>query len=511
MPSTLEQLSPTRAKLTIDMPFAELEPAIAASYKEIANQVNIPGFRKGKVPARLIDQRFGRGTVLQEAINSVLPQAYGEAVQEHDLRPLGQPDIDISELNDGTNVVFTAEVDIRPDFELPDLSEVVIEVPVAQVTDEDVEERLNLLRERFGTLTDVERAAATGDVVTINLTARQDGKVLEDAEASDVPYKLGAGGMLDGLDEALAGMQAGETKKFTSTLVGGPNRGEDAEVEVEVVKVQEQELPDVDNEFAQLVSEFDTAEEMLADLRDNLERMSRIDQANHARELVLQAVLERTEFELPEALVAHEQQTRRDSIEQQLTRSGLTLDQYLAEAEDEEAETVDEFWANVDKRVIEGIRSQIILDKYAEDADLQVSQQELTELIFAKAQQNGSSPEQELQHMMEHDHAAEWMGEVRRGKALGELVAAVKLTDTAGTIIDLSRLQPNGTLAVELDDAEFVDEESAEAPGVPEVTAEEAAPVAEEVKDTKKKVKASAADEQDEESVAQQRTPNSDD
>lgn len=512
MPSTLEQLSPTRAKLTIDMPFAELEPAIAASYKEIANQVNIPGFRKGKVPARLIDQRFGRGTVLQEAINSVLPQAYGEAVQEHDLRPLGQPDIDISELNDGTNVVFTAEVDIRPDFELPDLSEVVIEVPVAQVTDEDVEERLNLLRERFATLTDVERAAATGDVVTINLTARQDGKVLEDAEASDVPYKLGAGGMLDGLDEALAGMQAGETKKFTSTLVGGPNRGEDAEVEVEVVKVQEQELPDVDNEFAQLVSEFDTAEEMLADLRDNLERMSRIDQANHARELVLQAVLERTEFELPEALVAHEQQTRRDSIEQQLTRSGLTLDQYLAEAEDEEAETVDEFWANVDKRVIEGIRSQIILDKYAEDADLQVSQQELTELIFAKAQQNGSSPEQELQHMMEHDHAAEWMGEVRRGKALGELVAAVKLTDTAGTIIDLSRLQPNGTLAVELDDAEFVDEESAEAPGVQEeVTAADPVPVAEEAKDAKKKVKASAADEQDEESVAQQRTPNSDD
>jgi len=251
---------------------------------------------------------------------------------------------------------------------------------------------------------------------------------------------------------------------------------------------------------------------MLADLRDNLERMSRIDQANHARELVLQAVLERTEFELPEALVAHEQQTRRDSIEQQLTRSGLTLDQYLAEAEDEEAETVDEFWANVDKRVIEGIRSQIILDKYAEDADLQVSQQELTELIFAKAQQNGSSPEQELQHMMEHDHAAEWMGEVRRGKALGELVAAVKLTDTAGTIIDLSRLQPNGTLAVELDDAEFVDEESAEAPGVQEeVTAADPVPVAEEAKDAKKKVKASAADEQDEESVAQQRTPNSDD
>ena len=523
MPSTFEQLSPTRAKLIIDMPFADLEPAIDASYKEIASQVNIPGFRKGKVPARLIDQRFGRGAVLQEAINSVLPQAYGAAVQEHDLRPLGQPDIDISELNDGTNVVFTAEVDVRPDFELPELSGISIEVPVALVTDEEVEERLNLLRERFGTLTDVERAANTGDVVTINLTARQDEKVLEDAEASDVPYKLGAGGMLDGLDEALAGMQAGETKKFTSTLVGGPNRGEDAEIEVEVVKVQEQELPDVDDEFAQLVSEFDSAEEMLADLRDNLERMSRIDQANQARELVLQAVLERAEFELPEGLVAHEQQARRDSIEQQLTRSGLTLDQYLAEAEDEEAETADDFWANVDKRVIEGIRSQIILDKYAEDADLQVSQQDLTELIFAKAQQNGSSPDQELQHMMEHDHAAEWMGEVRRGKALGELVAAVKLTDTEGTIIDLSRLQSDGTLADELGDLELVDElgdlELAGELGDLELAGEEpvaqGAPATEEPKAEgikAKKAETSAAAEEDEAKPApKKRTPKSED
>ncbi len=452
MPSTLEQLNPTRVKLTIDLPFEELQPAVDAAYKEIAQQVNIPGFRKGKVPARLIDQRFGRGMVLQEAINSILPQAYAEAVQTHELRPLGQPEIDITELNDGTNVLFTAEVDVRPDFEIADMTGVEIEVPVAVVSDEDVNERVELLRDRFATLTEVERGAQTGDVVVINLTASQNGVVLEEAEASEVSYKIGAGGFIDGLDEAVIGLKAGEKATFTSALVGGPNRGEDAEIEVEVVKVQSQELPEVDDEFAQLVSEFDTAEEMLADLRDNLERLARIDQANKAREAVLAKLVEETEFELPKSLIFVEQGNRRESIEQQLSSAGLTVEQYLDEAEDEEAQTPEEFWADIDERVVEGLRSQIILDKYAEDADLQVDQSELTELIFAKAQQNGTTPEQELQHMMEHDHAAEWMSEVRRGKALGELVAAAKVIDTDGNEVVLALLNNDGTLAEPADD-----------------------------------------------------------
>lgn len=476
MPSTLEQLSPTRVKLTIDLPFADLEPAIEASYKEISRQVNIPGFRKGKVPARLIDQRFGRGAVLQEAINQVLPQAYGQAVQEHDLRPLSQPEVDITELNDGKNVVFTAEVDVRPEFALPEMSKIAVEVPVAAVSDDDVNQRVELLRERFATLTEVDRAAEKGDMVVMNLTARQDDKVLEDAEAVDVSYKVGENTMIDGLDEAIIGLKAGESKKFDTVLVGGPNRNEEAEVEVTLTKVQSQELPEVDDEFAQLVSEFDTADEMMADLRDNLERMSRIDQANQARELVLKAIVDATEFDLPETLIAGEQQARRESIETQLTRAGLTIDQYLEEAEDEEAETAEAFWAGIDERVVEGLRSQIILDKYAEDAELEVNQSELTELIFAKAQQNGTSPEQELQHMMEHDHAAEWMGEVRRGKALGEMVNAAKVTDADGNAVDLRRLQSDGTLAEPTED-EPAEEPKPKAKAAPR---KKAAPKAEE-------------------------------
>ncbi len=447
MSSTLEQLSPTRVKLTIDKPFNELESAIKAAYKQIAEQINIPGFRKGKVPPRLIDQRFGRGVVLQEAINNQLPQFYAEAVSENNIHPLGQPEIDVTELNDGKNVVLTAEVDVRPVFEIADTTDLKIEVPVAEVSDEEVEERVNLLRERFGTLTPVEREAETGDVVVINLTARQDGKVLEDAEATDVQYKIGAGGMVEGMDEALTGMKTGEKKTITSTLIGGVNRGEEAEIEIEVTKVQNQELPEVDDEFAQMVSEFDTAEQMYADLRDNLERMARIGQANQAREQVLQNIVDRTVFELPEALVENERTTRRENIEQQLQRAGLTLEQYLADAEEEDAETPEQFWETLNNRIVEGLRSQIILDKYAEDNEVQVSQQELTELIFAKAQQNGTSPEQELQHMMEHNHAAEWMEEARRGKALGQLVSSVTIVDANGEEVFVSRLQSDGTLA----------------------------------------------------------------
>ncbi|WIY83496.1 trigger factor [Propionimicrobium sp. PCR01-08-3] len=478
MPSTLDQLSPTRAKLTIDLPFEDLQPAIDAAYKDISQQVNIPGFRKGKVPARLIDQRFGRGAVLQEAINSILPQAYGDAVQTHDLHPLGQPEVDVTELNDGTNVLFTAEVDVRPDFEIADMTGVQVEVPAAEVSDDDVNERVELLRERFATLTEVDRAAENGDVVVLNLKATQDGKTLDEAEASEVSYKVGAGGFVEGLDDAVVGLKAGEKATFTSTLVGGPNRGEEAEIEVEVLKVQSQELPDADDDFAQLVSEFDTADEMLADLRDNLERLARIDQANKAREQVLTKLIEATEFELPEALVTSEQENRRQAIEQQLNTAGLSVEQYLEEAEDEEAETPEAFWDDINQRVVEALRSQIILDKYAEDKDLQINQSELTELIFNKAQQNGTSPEQELQHMMEHDHTAEWMGEVRRGKALGELVAAVKVVDTDGNEVDVAHLNSDGTIADPATDDQTEDEAESPAEEIAEAADADDAPEA---------------------------------
>ncbi|MDK9300798.1 trigger factor [Propionibacterium freudenreichii] len=462
MPSTVEKLNPTRVKLTIEMPFAELQPKIDAAYKQISEQVNLPGFRRGKVPARLIDQRFGRGAVLQQAINDAIPDAYSKAVQDNELFPLGQPDIEVSKLEDGDVVELSAEVDVRPDFDIPDFSGIKVEVEPAKVSDEDVNERVELLRERFANLKEVDRAAKDGDVVNFDLSATQDGEPAPDAESNGMQYRVGAGGMVDGLDEALVGMKAGDEKSFSSKLVGGSHGGQDVDIKVTVNKVNEQELPALDDDFAQLVSEFDTVDEMLADLRDNLERMARIGQANEARDKIVEQVVEKVPFELPPAVLEADVKGYHDQIENQLNQSGLTLEQYLEEAEDEKADTPEEFWAEIDKRAEQGLRAQIVLDKLAEEQNVGVSQEEFTQLILQKAQQNGTTPEQELQHMSEHNHMPEWMGEVRRGKALNTIVDEAVVTDTDGNAVDLKHLQADGTIAEPAADEKAEDADKAE-------------------------------------------------
>lgn len=432
MPSTVEQLNPTRVKLTVEVPFADLQPALKKAYKDIAEQVNIPGFRQGKVPAAVIDQRFGRGVVLQEAINEVIPNAYGAAVAEAKIVPLGQPEVEVTKLEDNELVEFVAEVDVRPEFDLPDFSAIKAEVDTVEVTDADVDERIELLRERFAKNVDVDRAAKKNDITVINLVGRRDGEVLENATAENINYKVGAEGMIDGLEKAVKGLKAGESKVFTSQLIGGADRGQDADIEVTVVKVQKQELPKVDDEFAQLVSEFDTVDEMRDDLRKGIEAQKKYTQAADARDRVLEEALKVIDFPLPEGLLNSELEARKQQVTQQLTQAGLSVEQYLEDAEDETAKTAEEFWADIEKRATDALRAQIVLDKYAEDLDVQIDQQDLTQLLFRKAQQNGTSPEQEAQHMMEHNHMGEWMGEIRRGKALEAIVSAATVVDAAG-------------------------------------------------------------------------------
>ncbi len=438
MPSTIEQLNPTRVKLTVEIPFDDLKPHLDKAYKDIAGQVNIPGFRKGKVPAAVIDQRFGRGVVLQEAINDALPEAYGAAVEQHELVPLGQPEIEMTKLEDKELVEFTAELDVRPDFDLPDFSTLEVEVDAVQPSDEELEERVELLRKRFATTKEVGRKAKKGDLLTIDLTASQDGKPLEDATAEGITYEIGDDkNMLEGLKKAVTGMKAGESTTFTSTLMGGAHRGEEAEIEVTVHKVEQQDLPEVDDEFAQMVSEFDTVEEMKEDLRKAVEEQAKQEQIANARDKVVEAMVKATEFELPEKVLADDLEARKQQIEQQLARAGLTLKQYLEDSEEEEAEDEESFWAELNRRGEEALRAQIILDKYNEEHQTEVSQQDLTELIFQKAQMNGTSPQDEIQHMMEHNHMGEWMNEVRRGKALAAICGAATVKDSDGTVVEM--------------------------------------------------------------------------
>ncbi len=453
MPSTVEKLGPSRVKLTIEIPFSDLKPHLDKAYREIAQSVNIPGFRRGKVPPAVIDQRFGRGAVLQDAINEALPEAYGKAVEEAKIVPLAEPEIDVTKLEDRELVEFTAEVDVRPEFDLPDFSTLSATVDPVADREKEIDERIEVMRQRFATRTEVERAAKKGDVVTIDITASQDGQEIEDAKAEGISYKVGAAGMLDGLDKAVTGKKAGDEADFTSTLVGGPKKDEKADIHIVVQKVQEEKLPEVDDDFAQMISEFDTVGEMREDLGTAVDRMGRAEQLQDASDKVLEDLLTKVDFEVPKTLVDAQVQARTDQINQQLAQAGLTLEGYLADS-DEEADTEEEFWAEVAKNTENGLKAQIILDKLADDDEIGVDQAELTEMLFRRAAQSGSSPEQEMQHMMEHNHTAEWMQEIRRTKALQKIVAAATVKDTSGAVVNVAAIRPDGSLDEGAEDAE---------------------------------------------------------
>ena len=442
MKSAVETLSPTRAKLTVEVPFDELKPSLDAAYKKIAQQITVPGFRKGKVPATLIDRQVGRGAVLDEAINEALPRLYVQALEENELQPLAQPEIDITRLEDNDTLEFTAEVDVRPEITLPELDGLEVTVDDIAVSDEDVEEQVANLRERFGTLVDVERAAADGDFVVVDLKATKDGEVVEGGEAAGVSYQIGKGGMIEGLDEALLGMSAGEDTTFSSTLAGGDLEGEAVDIEVSVTGVKEQQLPELDDEFAQMASEFDTVAELTDDVKVRLANGKRLEQAAAARDAVLEKVLDLTEVPVPDAVVAEELQARRANIEQQLGFAGITMEQYL----DDEKQTVDEFEADLEKRVRDAVAAQFVLDEIAKREEIGLEQQELTEHMMRRAQQSGQNPNDYVKHMMEHNHIPELVSEVVRGKALALIVEQAVVTDESGNRVELKNLRGDGTI-----------------------------------------------------------------
>lgn len=438
MSSTVEKLGPSRVKLTVEIPFADLAPHLDKAYADIAASVTIPGFRKGKVPPLVIDQRFGRGAVLQEAINSALPSAYEAAVNEAKIIPLADPEVEVTKLEDGDVIEFTAEVDVRPEFTVPDFSTLTAEVEATKSVDAEVDERIEMLRSRFATTSEVDRAAAEGDRVTIDLVASRDGEALEDGTATDVTYVIGVGGMIDGLDEAVTGLKAGDEADFASTLVGGALEGEAADIHVTVKKVSEQILPEVDDEFASMISEFDTVDEMKADLAKGVEASLEAEQVAAGRDKIIEALVEATDFEVPAGVVAAEVDARKQQINDQLAQAGLTLQRYLDQTPEEASRTAEDFWAELEANTVKGLKAQLILDQIADDTEVSVDQADLSKLIVQKAMRNGTTPEQEAQHMMEHNHLGAWMAEIRRNKAMGEVVAKATVTDTNGKVVDIT-------------------------------------------------------------------------
>ncbi|MET7650790.1 MULTISPECIES: trigger factor [unclassified Streptomyces] len=458
MKSAVETLNPTRVRLSIEVPFEELKDSLDAAYKKINQQVTVKGFRKGKIPARVIDQRFGRGAVLEEAVNDALPKFYTEAVNEAEIDVLGQPEVDITELKDGETLNFTAEVDVRPALELPeDFSSIEVEVDAVEVSEEDIDKAVEQLRERFASTSPVERAAEDGDVVTVDLEAKVDGEILEDGVASGVSYTIGSGELLEGIDEAVKGLEAGGETTFTSELKGGSAAGKEAEVTVKVTQVAARELPELDDEFAQLASEFDTLEELKADSRKRLENTKQYDQATQAQERVLEKLLELVEVPVPEKLLEDEVNTRKHNLEHhQLGQMGLDLDKYL----EIQGKSAEEFETETREAAVKGIKTQFVLDELVKREKLNVNQEELTEHLMRRAASSGMSPDQFAQAVVEGGQVPLLVGEVARGKALATVVESATVKDTNGEVVDLD------------DDEEDTEEAAAEAETSEESTEE---------------------------------------
>ena len=424
MKSDVTTLSPTRVRLDIEVPFAELDNHIAEAYKAISKQVNIPGFRKGKIPNTLIDQRFGRAYVLEEAINKSIPVFYAQAARENEVRVVGRPDVDLTELNEGNFIKFTVEVDVRPEIVLPDFAKLEVSVDDAVVTDAEIDEQVDGLRARFGTLTALDRAVQDGDFLSIDLVARIDGVEVEDGVARNISYEAGTNRMIDGLDDAIRGMSAGETKSFATTLLGA-HEGQTSEVEVTVHSVKERILPELNDEFAALASEFDTLVELRADVVERMKRLKAMEQGAQARDRLLEQLLESMDIPLPEGLVEEE-------IHAHLEGEGRLEDA--------------EHRAEVNTEVRQSLKSSFLLDAIASAEKVEVTDAELSEYLMRSAMRYGMSPDEFTQQLVQSGNLTAVFSEVARAKAMATILERVQVKDASGKAVDLAALRPKPAL-----------------------------------------------------------------
>lgn len=449
MKSTVEQLTPTRVKLNVEVPFEELSAEFDRTYRSLAQQIRIPGFRPGKAPAKLIEARVGRDSILAQVVNDALPGKYSEAVAETETKAIGQPEIDLSELKYGESVTFTAEVDVRPEIELPDYSTLAVEVDPIEIDDDAVDEQLEGLRARFGTLKGVDRGAQDGDFVSIDLAAEVDGEPVDEASTEGLSHEVGSGQLIDGLDEALVGLKAGESKVFTTKLVAGDHAGEDAQVTVTVNSVKERELPEVDDEFAQMASEFDTVDELKESLRERVTQSKKVEQANAIRDKVLDALLDTVEVPLPEKVVEGEIEGQQHQVIHALGHD----DEQLAKFLEAQGTTREEWDAEARTEAEKSVRTQLLLDAIAEQQETEVSQDELTQQIIFQAQRYGMQPQEFIQQLTQANQVGAVYADVRRGKALAGIVGQVTVTDTNGATVDTSEFFGDDNDEAAADDA----------------------------------------------------------
>lgn len=459
MKSTVEQLSPTRVRINVEVPFAELEPDFQRAYKELAKQVRLPGFRPGKAPAKLLEARIGREAMLDQIVNDALPSRYGQAVAESDVQPLGRPNIEVTKKEYGQDLQFTAEVDIRPKIRPPDLSALTVSVDPIEIGEDDVDAELQSLRTRFGTLTAVDRPVAVGDVVSIDLSATVDGEDIPNAAAEGLSHEVGSGRLIAGLDDAVVGLSADESRVFTAKLAAGEHAGQEAQVTVTVRSVKERELPEPDDEFAQLASEFDSIDELRASLSDQVRQAKRAQQAEQIRNATIDALLEQVDVPLPESYVQAQFDSVLHSALSGLNHDEARFNELLVEqgssraAFDAEARTASE----------KDVKRQLLLDALADELQVQVGQDDLTERLVTTSRQYGIEPQQLFGYLQERNQLPTMFADVRRELAIRAAVEAATVTDSDGNTIDTSEFFGKRVSAGEAEEAEPADEGAARA------------------------------------------------
>ncbi|MGO8768436.1 MAG: trigger factor [Mycobacterium sp.] len=434
MKSSVEQLSPTRVRINVEVPFTELEPEFQRAYKELAKQIRLPGFRPGKAPAKLLEARVGREAMLDQVVNEALPARYGQAVAESEVHPLGQPDIEVTKKQYGQELAFTAEVDVRPKLTLPELGALQITVDPVEVSDDDVEAELQSLRARFGTLAGVDRPVADGDFVSIDLSATVDGEEVPGAAAQGLSHEVGSGRLIGGLDEALVGLAVDESREFAAKLATGEHAGQDAQVTVTVRSIKERELPEPDDEFAQLASEFDTIDGLRSNLRDQVARVKRAQQAEQIRDATLDALLEQVEVPLPEAIVQAQVGSAVHNALHGLDHDEARLEEALAE----QGKSREQFETEARTAAETDVKRQLLLDALADELEVQVGQDDLTERLVMTSRQYGIEPQQLFGYLQENNQLPAMFADVRRGLAIAAAVEAATVTDTDGNTVDTS-------------------------------------------------------------------------
>ena len=447
MKSTVEKLSPTRVRINVEVPFTELQPDFDLAFKEMAKQIRLPGFRPGKVPVKLLKARMDKQAMLDQVVGDAVPARYSEAVASSEVQPIGQPEIEVTNKEYGQDLTFTAEVDVRPEITLPELSALKITVDAIEVSDDEVDAELQNLRARFGTLTGVERAAQDGDFVSIDLSATVDGEDVPEAKTEGLSHEIGSGQLIEGLDEAIKGLKVDETKVFTTTLVAGDHAGDEAEVTVAVKSVKERELPEPDDEFAQLASEFDTIDELKESLVEQVQRVKRVGQAEQIRDKALEVLLEQVEVPIPENIVqAQVDDTLHNAIH------GLEHDEAkFEETLKEQGSSREEFDADNRTNAERAVKTQLLMDKIADDLDIQVGQSDLTERLVLMSRQYGLEPQQLLQVLQQNNQLPAMFADVRRGLTIAAVVHGATVTDTDGNDIDTTEFfgpsAPQGEVA----------------------------------------------------------------